>query len=146
MWQPYLSHFVTQLWLSYGYKRGRDSEFCAIPTSSMPATQLKMVKWNLGQETLTRLLLQGHSCGLDLLGKKFKLSGEVCPDSGHLKCKGAFLWTWTIHIDTSRLIEIVFKLGSVCKGNPTKIARLKLFFWPVALWNLLKNSFHFVSP
>lgn len=140
-------HTSPTLWLNCDFhmniKEGETQHFKAIPSSSLPAPLLNVVRLNLIQETLTRLLLQVHSCGLDLLGQTFKLSGHVCPDSSYLKSQGAFLWTWTIHTDASRLIEFVFKLGSVYKGNPTKIARWKLLS---AQWNFLRNSFPFVSP
>ena len=60
-------------------KEGETQHFKAIPMSSVPAPLLNVVRLNLVQETLTRLLLQVHSCGLDLLGQTFKLSGDVCP-------------------------------------------------------------------
>lgn len=118
----YLPYFVTQLWFHMNIKEGETQHFKAIPTSSVPAPLLNVVRLNLVQETLTRLLLQVHSCGLDLLGQTCKLSGDVCPDSSCLKSQGAFLWTWTIHTDASRLVKFVFKLDFVYKRNPTKIA------------------------
>ena len=145
------SHTCPTLWLNCDFpmdtKEGGIWNSKAVPTSDMPATLLKMVRLTKPDPGNTdRAPAQAHSCGLDLLKQKFKFSGDVCSDSRYLESQGAFLRAWTIYTDASRLLETVFKLGSVYKGNPTKIARLKLFFWPLATWNFLKNSFPFVFP
>lgn len=123
------SHTCPTLWLNCDFhmtiKEGGTQNSKAIPTSSMPAPLLKVVKLNLVQETLTRL--QGHSCGLDLLGQKFKLSGDVCLDSRYLKSQGVFFWMWIVHTNASRLTEFMFKFGSTYRETPTKITRLKFF-------------------
>jgi hypothetical protein len=56
-------------------KEGGTWNFRASLTNYQPASLLKALRDNLIQETLTGLLLRGHSCGLDLLGEKLKLQG-----------------------------------------------------------------------
>ena len=67
-------------------KEGGTQNSKAVPTSSVPATPLYVVRLTLIPESLTRLLLQGHSCGLDLLGQ-FPVSVDVCLEQGPWKAK-----------------------------------------------------------